>query len=190
MGRRPPRLQGLPASETLDVVYTCPNLGRSERWVPGKAQVGARAFQVGRDAVSAANHRLAMQGGRRPGEAEAGLDSRKSVHRVVERAAVAVHPCELECSGGQIQVGLEIVEFDPGCRCFVAQPKIQSQSRGDTPVVLTVSSESPCKLMPDKTGADAVTSGFRIAEEEIGCRITGEIAREGKMEPYSPLLPV
>ncbi len=29
--------------------------------------------------------------------------------------------------------------------------------------------------MPDNTGAHADTSGFRIAEEEIGCRIASEI---------------
>ena len=104
-------------------------------------------------------------------------------------------PCKLKCAGDQIQVGLPIVEFHPGRVGFVAQSQVQGQSRSNVPVVLTVSCKQPGELVPDKTGADADTSGFRIAEEEIGSRVAGEIGvtvHEGpkRISPYSPVLPV
>ena len=78
----------------------------------------------------------------------------------------------------QVQVGLAVVEFHPGSRGFVAQSKIESQGRSDAPVVLTVSGESPCKLVPGTAGADTLTGRDGIASEEIRCRITAEGATE------------
>ena len=78
----------------------------------------------------------------------------------------------------EVEVRLKIVEFYPWSGRFIPQAEIEGQGWSNTPIVLTVSAESPCKLMPRVTVADADAPGYRIAGKEVRCRITGERTTE------------
>src|SRR6202453_3486517 len=150
------------------------HFGGSEWGIACEAQVRSSPFQVGGDGVCAAKDSFATPIRRGPSKADARLDIRQSVHRVIECAAIAILARVLEFSGDEIHVGLTIVQFNPGSIGFVAQPEIQGQSRRDAPVVLTVSSKSPGELVPRATRADTLARCPRIPGVEISCRVAGE----------------
>src|ERR1700722_10467799 len=149
-----------------------------ERWISCKTQVRTRPLKVGGDSVGTTKDRLASPKGGRPGEAYAGLKVRPSIDRVIKRAAVAAYACIFDLPGNEVEVVLSVVEFHPRRTGFITKSKIQREGGSNTPVVLTVSTEPPCHLVPRSAGAHSNAGCAWIASEEVRGWIASECASE------------
>src|SRR5258707_3615972 len=79
------------------------HFGRSEGGISGQTEVSPGSLHVGGDGVGTAKDRLSSPIRRRPGKADAGLDCRQTILRVVECTAIAIYARILYGSGNQVQ---------------------------------------------------------------------------------------
>src|SRR5262249_11073858 len=114
------------------------------------------------DRVSAAYHRVASQGFRRPGEADARLEiADRCISGVVQSAVVVIDRRRaaatevrtslaraLQLAADRIEIDLTIFDFDPWRLGFVAKAQIKRQRLGSAPVILEIRCEDVRAMPP------------------------------------------
>ena len=146
-------------------------VGLPHRRIHWKAKIGARAFQIGRQGIRAAEYGLASHGLGRPREPDARLKVVTGVVGVIQRAAIAERAAlagDIDRAGEQSEVGLPVFHFHPGGVVFIAHAEVEGQASGNVVVVLQESRDYVRTLAPSAGlgAAAAVTAGQ--TQEEVG----------------------